>query len=240
MDILIPLGRASTWQNNELRYCLRSIEKFASGYDRIFVVGDDPGFLSKRVEFRATKDIPANKQAAIAHKIFWAFQYTDISNTVALFNDDYVLRDRVNLGRLLSYQRGPLEAALASQDDPVYRASLEETMCALRDVGKPAYHYDIHVPIIITGRAFVELKAWWAKSICSKNGLVVKSTYANNALLYPGPVMRDCKLRERYDDIDQATRGRFVFSYSDAGLTEVLKRWLTETFPEKSKWENGV
>ena len=76
----------------------------------------------------------------------------------------------MNLGRLLSYQRGPLEAALASQDDPVYRASLEETMCALRDAGKPAYHYDIHVPIIITGRTFVELKEWWAKHLSRKTG----------------------------------------------------------------------
>jgi len=240
MDVLIPLGRGSSWQNNELRYCLRSIEKFATGFERIFVVGADPGWLSKQVEFRASDDIPANKQARIAHKIFWTFQFTDISNTAVLFNDDFVLRQPVDLSRLLPYQRGPLLAAVQRQEDPVYRACLEETMCALQAAEKPAMHYDIHVPILMERRAFVELKSWWQQSICSVNGFVVKSTYANNTLLFPGPIMRDLKLRRHYDNIDEVTRGRFMFSYSDAGLTPVLKRWLTETFPVKSKWENGA
>lgn len=249
VDILIPLGLGSAWQNNELRYCLRSIERFATGFERVFVVGEDPGFLAKggsatrsTIVFHPLKDIAANKQAAIAHKIFWTFQNTDISDTVALFNDDYVLREPVDLNQLPYYQRGPLRLAAARQNEPEYRQCLENTMRALEEAGKLSLHYDIHVPMLFCRQPFVDLKLWWQRSLCEKHGLVVKSTYANNMLDFPGPTMRDCKFRHDYSraDFESFILGRFVFSYSDAGLTPMLKEWLTEKFPEKSRWENGA
>ncbi len=253
VDILIPFGLGSAWQNNELRYCLRSIERFATGYERIFVVGDDPGFLSSvtvpvaslgasethALHFYPLKDIACNKQGRIAHKIFWAFQHTDISNTAVLFNDDYVLRAPVDLSKLLPYQRGPLRLAAERQQDPEYRACLAGTAEALEEAGKFSLHYDIHLPMQLLRHPFVDLKLWWQRSLNDKHGFVVKSTYANNVLLWPGPTMRDCKFRHTYtvQEIEAFTQGRFCFSYCDEGLTPTLKQWLTEKFPEKSRFE---
>jgi hypothetical protein len=255
VDILIPLGLGTAWQNNELRYCLRSIEKFATGFDRIFIVGDDPGFLNCRgsragcagdtpvICFHPCADIERNKQARIAHKIFWTFQETDISDDAVLFNDDYVLNEPVDLRRLLPYHRGSLAAAAVRQDDPCYKACLIETLEALEAAGKPSLHYDIHVPTILRRAEFLALDTWWQRSYRSKNGLVVKSTYANNTLPVPGPFIRDCKFRHHYsaEDINSFTRGRFVFSYCDEGLTPIMKELLCQRFPARCQWEkNGA
>lgn len=49
MDIIYSIGSGSTWDNNELRYSLRSLDMYGKSYDRVFVVGNIPEFLSDEV-----------------------------------------------------------------------------------------------------------------------------------------------------------------------------------------------
>ena len=51
MDILYCIGEGSKWNNNELRYSLRSLEKFGKNVGNIYMVGYNPGFLSDEVTF---------------------------------------------------------------------------------------------------------------------------------------------------------------------------------------------
>lgn len=50
MDVVIPLGSGSRWQDNELRFCLRAVEKHLKGYDRIYIVGRKPDWI-QNIEF---------------------------------------------------------------------------------------------------------------------------------------------------------------------------------------------
>lgn len=45
MDAVYPIGRGSRWSDNELRYSLRSLAKFAPEVDRIIIVGHRPEFI---------------------------------------------------------------------------------------------------------------------------------------------------------------------------------------------------
>ena len=47
MDILYVVGRGSTWNNNELKYSLRSIAKNGINVDRVFIVGYIPDFINR-------------------------------------------------------------------------------------------------------------------------------------------------------------------------------------------------
>jgi hypothetical protein len=266
LDIIIPLAPladsstaawrgGSKWDNNELRYCLRSIEKYATGYDRIFIIGETPGFLVGAVDLngpgdcgqsplpslvtRHCHDIVGNKEARIAHKIFWAFQHTDIADNAVLFNDDYVLIDRAGLGNLPCYHRESLQAAAKRHPDEGYWRALKNTHQALSAAGKPTWHYDIHVPMILERQKFLGLEKWWQQSLKSPVGLAMKSTYANNVLDQPGPLIHDFKLRGPCPNIDAAIAGRWCFSYCDSGLTPQLKQWLANKFPEPSQWETN-
>lgn len=240
MDVVIPLGRSSCWRNNELRICLRSIEKFGTGFDRIFVIGEQPGFLSNRVSFHQVPEIRGNKEARIAFKIRWAFRKTDIADDAVMFNDDFVLNAPTDLSQLGYYQRGPLGEAIVKQHNPTYRNSLFATHKALRAAGKPDLHYDIHVPMIYRREQFLGLEAWWQRSLKDRHGFVVKSTYANNVLPEPGPYMEDCKLKKfNAEHVEKKIAGRFVYSYGDLALQTGLKAWLQKRFPDKSSYERG-
>lgn len=243
LDILIPLGDGSAWgNNNELRYCLRSIERYASGFDRIFVVGENPEFLSENgaVRFCAIPEIEANKEARIASKILRAFEQTDIADDAVMFNDDYVLTAPIDLRALPFYHRGELSSAIPCQGSVLYRAALGDTIRALRQSGRPTLHYDVHMPMILNRQRFVGLRDWWTRSEKSWQGFVCKSIYANNQDDIDSQFTVDCKLQ--YGDfkgpvIDEIVRNRWIFSYADGALTDNLKRWLAKRFPLKCKAE---
>ena len=55
-DVVYVLGNGSSNDNEELRYSLRSIEKFAIGIRNVFVVGANPGYLSDKVIYIPTTD----------------------------------------------------------------------------------------------------------------------------------------------------------------------------------------
>jgi hypothetical protein len=235
-DILIPLGAASQFRNQELRFCLRSIEQYATGYDRVFIIGENPGFLSNKVCFVPVRDAGGNKEIRIANKVRRAFQATDISDEVAFWNDDYVLTAPIDLSKLESYHNESLEERAANHGGQFYRRSLEATAEQLKRHGLPTWNYDIHVPIIYRKEQFLSLASWWRHSSGLSCGLVVKSVYANNTLREPGPYMEDCKLG-RVTDVDAEVKGRWIFSYTDPAFSSGLRPWLRERFPSKSTYE---
>lgn len=228
MDILIPLGTESRWQNNELRYCLRSIERFATGFERIFVVGEDPCFLNGSAVYARVPEIGANREARIAFKILWAFENTDVSDEVAIFNDDYVVVAPMDLRAVEYFQQGPLYRLAGAP---------RVTAAALRAAGKPTLDYDVHYPIIYRRQDYIALLSWWKRSRADNCGFVVHSVYANNLLTVPGPFMEDCKIRGFHPEkFQEQIKGRLLFSYCDGALNG-LGSWLEKRFTEKSAWE---
>lgn len=259
-DILLPLGPGSRWQNNELRYCLRSIEKFAKGYRNIVVVtsGQQPAVSSQqslRIE-PYPETLRTNKEARITYKLLWAFKnIPHLTENVILFNDDYLLTRPIDFSAaspspLPNYHRGPLTEAIRTQSCPIYRQALAATHMALSQAGHPVLHYDVHLPILINRPKFISLETpWWQTSLNSKHGLLLKSIYCNIPATPPAPTfsptltpppaqIHDCKLRWfNPKTIDSLIADRFLFSYSDHALDTGLKPWIESHYPTKSKWE---
>jgi hypothetical protein len=239
MDILIPLGSGSRYQNSELRFALRSIEKFATGFDRIFIVGKDPGFLSDKVQFFEKADATGyNKEYRISEKVLWAFQSTDVSNEVAFWNDDFVLTKPVNVREIDYFQDGQLRDIAERKKKQKYGATLLATHTTLVAAGRPALNYEIHCPIIYQRDKFIGLQSWWTASKESKQGFCAKSIYSNNVLPAPGPAMKDIKLKDFDMAVAQiAARDRWVFSYGARAFGNGMKNFLETMFPEKSSYE---
>ena len=57
MDVVYILGTGSTSNDNEIRYSLRSIEKYLIGFNVVYIVGECPKFLKGiiHLDFRPTK-----------------------------------------------------------------------------------------------------------------------------------------------------------------------------------------
>ena len=78
IDVLYIVGTGSHWNNYELRYSLRTLEKYGKNIGRVFVSGFNPVFLSNEVIFTSIPDIDI---FSVNHwyKVSETFKQTDIS-----------------------------------------------------------------------------------------------------------------------------------------------------------------
>lgn len=239
VDILLPLGSGSKCGNAELRFALRSICKFATGYNRLVIVGNDPGFLAShpRLVFHPLAEANHNHEANIALKLQWAM-HNAVSSYAALWNDDYVLCEPVNVRALPFYHKGELATLSRQKSSDRYRRALDNTSQMLEASGRETLNYDVHVPMIFNASLFCSLSAWWERSAKLASGLVVKSVYGNIVLPQPGERIKDCKLKG-FDGATflSKTAGRWVYSYGDAAFEGGLMKHLERQFPDKCEYE---
>lgn len=143
LDILLPLGAGSRRDNFELRIALRSIERFATGWRKIWIVGVDPGFLapSPKLELRTCEERGSNHESRIAGKLDWAFASLPIASHAIMWNDDYVLRAPVDLRTVDFYQRGGLIESAEQRRVDRYARALFLTGRYLKACGFPAHHF---------------------------------------------------------------------------------------------------
>jgi hypothetical protein len=248
IDVVIPLGSGSRFKDLELRYCLRSLERYARGVRRVVIVGQQPKWLSDQATHVFCPYFDGAKDARIAHKMLWTFEQVDTTREILFANDDYVFLKEFDVREVPPYQKGTLWDASqpkAGHGEPGFYQQVLRATHDLLVLGKlNAYHYDIHVPIRYVREHFIALRPWWDKSKATRNGLVVKSIYANVTRrgIPPGPYLPDFKLA-RFTNVEEVDAllarypGRFCLSYSDRPLYENFETWLYGRFPVKSRFE---
>lgn len=234
MDAVYCLGSGSRWQDNELRYSLRSLVKYVSGIEQVFVVGKKPAWLTGVIHLPMADRW--NKERNIMEKVSWACACPDLSNDFLFLCDDYyalTLQD-ANVpawasGDLLSLGRG-----ISKHNN--YRFSVLNTAVVLKKCGLPTHHFDVHTPIVYNKNRFVELMQAYDWDI--RHGYVVNSLYANSAGIEP-VWMADVKLNAAHtlQDVVRLVQGRPWWSVGDGGLTPEVKALLRELYPEKSRFE---
>lgn len=207
--ILIPLGNGSKYHNRELRLCLHSIKRYATGYDRIVIAGDDPKIRGLSTPFIPIKEIHGPKAARIAWKFMRAMAQIE-DDEIILWADDYVMLKPFDL-RELPYQHiGALrERAGARRGE--YPAALLATGIALERAGYPAFDFDTHHPMRVSKKLFISLTQWWERSLREPFGLLVKSTYCNVLGISAQHVV-DCKV---YSLDDLIKKDQWICSLPD-------------------------
>lgn len=252
IDIVIPLGKGSTWHNNELRYCLRSIEKHLKGYRNIYIVGEFPSFLLEHVNAVAESgqprdsyvvpvfvpdESPHNPAKNIFNKLIAACYDQQLSMEFIYFNDDYILTQDIDAATLPHYHKehSLKESAGRIQQGNTFRQALENTAKALEAKGFAIKNFDVHIPMRMNKENFLKLQQYdWRVPY----GYTAKSLYANSNAI-EGEFMCDCKISQGLstEEINSRVNDRFVFSYGDAGLFGDMKQWLKDHFPKPSVFE---
>lgn len=231
MDLVFVLGKGSKWNNTEIRYSIRSAEKFLS-YENIFVVGECPKWLDV-THIPAIDPYPLNKERNIFHKILTACDDPRISDDFIFMNDDhFILQEQKELP---NYAAGTLEGYLKNKRVTTYSISVNNTMFALKKNKLPTTFFDVHCPIVYNKQGIQELRKYnWG----IRGGYVIKSLYGNTHKLQ-GVEMTDLKLKTPTDEeaIKQRIAGRNVFSIADTAINTNLLNVLNELYPYKSKYE---
>ena len=229
MDIVIPLGTGSRWQNNELRFALRSIEKYLTGYDKIFIIGEFPSYLQNVIHIPCP-DFIGRKEYSIFNKIMKAVADERCSEYFVFWNDDIFLIDNLQTADFKFWYEGTLQSKY-EQSHGHYKAAIKNVI----DISKPDdYYTDIHTPIIYNKDCFYKYVACnnWEKEY------VIKSSYTSvmSASFEPMPDLKINKAMTYYE-IKARIKDRLFFSIGTYGVCPVMTKVLTELFPEKSKYE---
>lgn len=209
--ILIPLVQQNGYE--ELRYCLRAIEKYHPE-QIVMIAGALPEWI-RNVTYLPHGDYQHHefKARSIYEKIVSAFKYT---NELLFFNDDHIILAPVTY----LHHKGPIDLS-ARQSNGSYTALLRNTLQQFPG----ANDYDTHCPIWYEKDKFAKLAALdWNKP----HGYGIKTSYVYLNKL-EGEYYPDLKFRQTIGNID----GRLYFSTDNCTNLTPLK----ELFPHKSKFE---
>lgn len=235
MDIIFPLGVSSKWNDNELRYSLRSIEKYITGYSNIWIIGQLPSFL-KNVNHIPFEDMSQNKEANICRKVLRACQESSISDDFLFFNDDHFILQSFVADQLPYYYKGDLISLANSPRRGIYYRAIRRTVRELQRRGFDTKHFDTHTPIIYNKQKFTQVISQYDWDI--RVGLTVKSIYCNS-LGIQGTKEPDCKINGLMiaEDIFELIKNRKVFSIGDKALGPQMHIVLNALYPTPSQWE---
>lgn len=243
VDLVYVLGTGSVWKNNEIRFSLRSVEKNLAGVGKIWIVGENPGFLTEKVRHIPYPDElgKQNADGNMARKILRACREEELTEDFLFMNDDFIINKPVVAGQIPWLHKGDMK------DRPpdywrgeLYRNRLRMTFETLRDKGFPTIQYDYHAPMLMNKTLFPKCMDMF--DYAHDIGLTFRSLYGNYCQLpaqpighYKKTVYKNYKLNELHRYLSDCV---FV-GYNDNGINPGLKMWMFEKFPEQSSLESS-
>lgn len=229
IDIVIPLGNGSRFNDVELIYALRSVDKHLSGVRDVWIIGQLPRWGASNIKHFPLDDIqaPAYKEWNIFQKVKTACMIDQISDDFLFMNDDhYLLHDFEAKHFPYHYKKPLIETVQSRRSIEGYWITLKNTLDLL---GEHVMNFDTHCPIMYNKEKFLnafEGLAW------PDFGYGIKTTYCEHNGI-KGEYYKDLKT----DNPANVTPDRLYFSSNRGSLD--LFRFLEKTFPNQSKYENG-
>ena len=242
MDILYVVGTGSKWDNNELRYSLRSIDKYGINIDRVFIVGTKPDFVNNTIHYIPCGDPYPRKHKNILHKVIKAITTSDIGRHFLISSDDHFYVRETDFANLPVYYRNEeIPASYKADKMNNYTRSLLDTRALLKKYGFPIYQTNPHCNTHFRTDYYERNKHIFDEAFALEYGgelncIMGNIFIANGAVPTPfndsklTKARTNAELKERLQDIE-------CFSIGDKALKWGIQDYLTELFPHKSKYE---
>lgn len=241
MDIVIPLHEWSGTDNAELRYALRSFEKFMP-HDRVVLVGFQPKWAKNvtHIPFRDDNQ-PAFKDANVFLKLRHYVEKVGVGDDFIYANDDHFLLKNYDPGPPFPHKGTLLESFNKRRADDPYRKMIDNT---IKVSSNKCFDYDVHAPMLIFPehfeKAFSNPNIKWQV----KFGYLLKSLYAKDLVSedYSYRTL-DLKImepseKEPIEILDELrAAGLSFFTTSDKAFNNNIEAMLRLYLPDKSKYE---
>lgn len=230
MDLLYILGKGSKWENNELRYSLRSIEKHLSGVGSVYLIGEKPEWIKNvhHIPFEDKKAVC--KQSNIMRKIYEGTKQSGLSSDFIFMNDDHYLLQNFDVSEMKFWYDGLMSEKFKRCNYVKYANCIGHV---IDEVGDGNY-FDVHTPIVYNRTLFRDVMDRFDWSM--ENTYVIKSLYCN-WLGIPGEYLKDNKtdFHEWKAGVKHNEDKLWYSSPEVAGSG--VQNYLAKTFPEKSGFE---
>ncbi len=233
LDVVYVLGTGSSWDNNEIRFSVRSVLKNLTGIGRIFIVGEKPSGLKGFVHIEHPDEFPStNADGNIIRKILRACQDPRLTDQFLFMNDDHIIMKPIRAEKIPPFHKGDMKTFPENYWElNDWRKRLLNTKLALEAQNFPTLHYDCHAPIIFDKREFPLAMARF--DYASGIGLTMKSLYGN--IHYP---KAPCLVEQKRTvfkyfslvELEERFTGPMLLSFNDQGLNDSLKIFLYQKF----------
>jgi hypothetical protein len=246
-DIVYPLKEQTI--NLDLKYALRSLEKFGAEVGKVVIVGYKPAWITNVIHIPTEQHFSKWQNTRSNWKK--VCKCDDLSEDIILMNDDFIFSEPVkswedvtnlHMGTLMDRYNGFLDE---KKEMSAWRNGHKFTHELLQSMGVDTpLNYEYHGPMIMNRRQRIELlerEDIRPLVLRDRPLLLIRSLYGN---LYPrknSKQIRDIKFLADSFDISMSTEHGF-FSVDDGIIGNdarcpKLNGWLRENFPNKSKYE---
>jgi hypothetical protein len=225
VDLVIPLNaNGQKFEDIELQFALLSIEKYLTGYNNIFIIGDHPKFNNGFTHIPA-KDTPGRKQYSLMNKLMIAVEDERVSENFVYWHDDHFILHPLHVLEIKPWYDGTMKNAF-NKAHGNYHESIKNT---IEIVGEDALYYDIHVPCVFNKKKLRVISGGqWA---LKEYGFVIKSLYFNT---FPedSEYMKDLKIDQplSMEAITELIKGRTFFSTGANGAGPQMIKKLNELY----------
>lgn len=234
MDLVYILGSGSKWKNRELRYSLRSVEKFLP-HSKVFIVGERPEWLTNITHIPAT-DAYGHKLKNAIGKIRAACLDRRVSDNFILMNDDFFFLREVD--KIEAFTLGTIDDCIRDHKthDGYYYKAMLQTRALLQETGfERAASYEVHYPIVFNKWKFLQMThaiKW------EETGYLFRSVYGN-VFGIGSKERKDTKLYNTSPtDLGLDRKNPDLISISDrVALLPKFQKWIDAKFPALSIYE---
>ena len=235
-------------KNWDLRYSLRSVEKFCN-YRHIWFVGYKPSW-AQNVNFISTIQNQGKYKNSIIN-IKAACYNKEITDNFILMNDDFFaikpienwdINLNVCLGNLSEYVEKYKNEIKKSK----WKQGFDHIVNLLKDIKcENSYNYETHLPIIINKQNFLKainlpiiVRFMNSEHVLHKRSLY-KNLYPDETLPSPRKI-EDVKLTLNYDLSDKWLSESWLSVYDNMVKNSIypkLNKFLEDNFPNRSTYE---
>ena len=221
MHFLYPLGWGSQWDNNELRYSLRSLEKNCP-VSGVTIVGNCPRWV-KGVQHIPFNPLDGSKISREYTAMLGALPF--VPNEFIFMNDDFYVMEPMKEIEL--FHQGALRQVIkwALIDNPtgddLYTVARQSTLDVLQEFCPEPLDYELHVPMPLLRDGIYNLAAMYS----FWENLQFRTLYGN---VFGG-------LGKEMLDVKDVW-GKPFYS-TEPRVSESTRQKLQEAFPEPSRFE---
>lgn len=245
----------------EIRYSLRSIEKYAPFIRKVWVYGDRPEFISNDTSI--IEHVPHERTSRILNLktpvtntfmlMFLSSLIPDLSHEYLFFSDDFFLLKQITqqTAKKVLFVEDMALTPLASRGRGQWIDAMWRTFDLLIRLGYTGYNFETHVPTYLTRsqvmnaycdfKDFVTEDRWY--------GMIGPTAILNHAFRNEAMTIYNLKAEnsrggfwinppESYEAVLEETAGKTFFNFDDDAFNNNIRRFLTERFPAPSKYEN--
>lgn len=239
MDLVYTTSPDPIHNHIELKFSIRSMEKYLHPLDQIAIVGELPAFLdpAKVIHIPFTDQHKYNAGRNIYEKTLAAAKDPRISKHFFAAADDHFLLAPLAASGYPYFHTGDLAHLLSRLGKKsLFKAYVQSTHDALVARDLPIVNFSVHIPIIYSKDIFIEVMDQFDWNL--RKSYIIKSLYAN-WLRIPGVQLKDSKIDAPYTKTAIARRlqDRLYFSTNEWAVNDPMIETWQELFPEPSRVE---